>query len=82
MTPQRLVNLEVNDSGAWRRVTSFALNDFEDGDLELRASHLLSLSSNPKLKARLIIPGDIAPLLSWTRDTGWTPWRAPTEPLR
>ncbi len=26
-----VVHLEVNDSGAWRRVTSFARDDFEKG---------------------------------------------------
>lgn len=71
---QRLVNLEVNDSGAWRRVTSFDLDTFEDGDLEHCAHHLLALSANSKLKARLIIPGDTAPLVIWNHEHGWEEW--------
>lgn len=68
---QRIVNLEVNDAGAWRRVSTFDLDTFEDGDLEHCAASLLDLSSNEKIKARLIIPGDFAPLTTWTKLEGW-----------
>ncbi len=71
----RIVNLEVNDSGAWRRVTSFDLDTFEEGDLEHCAHHLLQLSSNKNLKARIIMPGDLAPLLRWSAKDGWAEWR-------
>lgn len=70
----RIVNLDVNDAGAWRRVTSFDLDTFNDGDLEWRAEQLLQLSSNDKLKARVIMPGDTAPLVTWTREHGWREW--------
>lgn len=72
---QRIINLEVNEAGAWKRVTSFDLDTFEDGDLEHCAHHLLELSSNKKLKARLIAPGDTAPLMNWTHELGWEEWR-------
>jgi hypothetical protein len=74
-TEPRLVYLDVNDSGGWRRVTSFNLNDFEDGDLELHAQQLLEMSSNPRLKARIIIQGGLAmPLVTWDREDGWREW--------
>lgn len=76
MSTERIVHLDVNDSGAWRRVTSFDLNTFEDGDLEHCAHHLLDLSSNKKLKARLIASGDTAPLMNWTHERGWREWRS------
>lgn len=73
---ERIINLEVKDAGAWRRVTSFDLDTFEDGDLEHCAHELLSLSSNKNLSARLIMPGDTAPLLIWQSfKTGWREWR-------
>ena len=76
----RLVHLEVNDSGGWRRVTSFDLDTFEDGDLELHAAHLLEMSSNPRLKARVIMAGSTsAPLVSWTRADGWREWAHPSQ---
>ena len=73
---QRIINLEVNDAGAWKRVTSFDLDTFEDGDLEHCAHGLLELSANKKLKARLIAPGDTAPMMTWTHAHGWEEWRA------
>lgn len=72
----RTVNLEVNDSGAWRRVTSFNLDAFEDGDLEYLVEQLLCESTSDKIKARLIIPGDVAPLVDWNKVSGWRVWRA------
>jgi hypothetical protein len=73
---ERIVHLEVNDSGAWRRVTSFNLDDFEDGDIELSAGQLLEMSSNPRLRARIIMPNDTAPLVTWSKAEGWREWRA------
>lgn len=75
----RIVHLEVNDNGCWRRVTSFDLDAFEEGDLEVCAEHLLQLSTNARLKARIIIPGDTAPLVTWTREHGWREWAHPGE---
>lgn len=73
----RIVNLDVNESGAWKRVTSFDLDYFEDGELEHCADALLRLSSNPKLKARIIAPGEVAPLMTWSNDDPvWREWRA------
>lgn len=71
----RIVNLEVNDSGSWRRVTSFDIDWLQDGDLEHCADALLGLSSNQKLKARIIAPGDVAPLLVWKHGDTWREWR-------
>lgn len=72
---ERIVNLDVNDNGSWRRVASFDLDTFEDGDLEHCAHGLFELSSNKKIKARLITPGDTAPLLTWTHAHGWREWK-------
>jgi hypothetical protein len=74
-TPARTVNLDVKDGGAWRRVTSFDIDQFADGDLEHAAEALLSLSDCEKIKARIITPGETAPLLTWSRAEGWREWR-------
>lgn len=74
---QKIISLELNESGSWRRVTSFDLADFEDGALEHAAEQLLQMSSSAKIKARLIIPGDTAPLTTWTRVEGWREWGQP-----
>lgn len=76
MMIQRINNLEINDAGAWKRVTSFDLDTFEDGDLEHYSHGLFGLSANKKLKARLIAPGETAPLVTWTHEYGWEEWRA------
>jgi len=73
---KRIVNLDINTSGAWRRVCSFDLDTFQDGDLEHCAHSLLELSSCHKLKARLISPEDTAPLMTWSKEEGWLEWRA------
>jgi len=72
---QRLVNLDVKETGAWKRVASFDLDTFEDGDLEHCANSLLELTANKNLKARLIMPTDTAPLLLWSHGDGWKEWR-------
>lgn len=72
MAEPRRVCLDINDSGAWRRVTSFDLNTFNDGDLTHYASALLQLSSSPKLRARIIPLSDTtAPLMTWSKTDGW-----------
>lgn len=76
---KRIVHLEVNDSGGWRRVTSFDLDTFEEGDLEVCAEHLLQLSAHEHLKARIIVPGDTAPLVTWSRETSWREWVHPSQ---
>lgn len=73
----RIVHLDVNESGGWRRVASFDLDQFEDGALEQAAQALLELSNNQKIKGRIIAPGDTAPLVLWTRTDGWREWRTP-----
>lgn len=80
-TDKRLVNLDVNDSGGWRRVTSFDIDTFEDGELEHAAEKLLEMTSNQRLKARIIPAGDplAVPLLTWTRDDGWREWVHPCD---
>ena len=72
---QLIINLEVNYAGAWKHVTSFDLDTFEYGDLEHCAHGLLELSANEKLKARLIAPGETAPLMTWSHAHGWEEWR-------
>jgi len=72
----RTVNLDINDSGSWRRVTSFDLDALGEGHLEYLVEELLRESTNDKIKARLIIPGDVAPLVDWTKSDGWRVWGA------
>lgn len=78
-TDRRIVHLEVNDSGGWRRITSFEVEAWEEGDLETCAQHLLEMSTNPRLKARVIIPGDSAPLVTWSMKDGWREWAHPAD---
>lgn len=40
---------------------------------------LLRYSDSKRLKARLIIPGDTAPLMMWTAADGWRDWVHPAE---
>lgn len=73
-TPTATVHLEVNDSGAWRRVCSFDARWFKAGDLETCAQHLLEMGTNQRLRARVIAPGCTAPISVWTREQGWRDW--------
>jgi hypothetical protein len=70
----RIVNLEVNEKGAWRRVTSFDLDKLMDGDLEYLTDALFSMSNNDKLAARIIAPGEVAPLMTWKHGDTWREW--------
>lgn len=58
-------------------MASFNLDDFNDGDLEHNAEALLSMSANPKLKARIVMPEETAPLVTWNKTDGWREWRIP-----
>jgi len=40
------------------------------------ADYLLRLSDSPRIRARIIAPGDTAPLMTWTASDGWKEWRA------
>lgn len=71
---ERVINLEVNEKGSWRRVCSFDMAWFDDGDVEHCADSLLELSANKNLTARLIVPGDTAPLMLWKHGDGWREW--------
>lgn len=71
-TQKKIVKLQVNTTGAWRNVFDF---DCEDEDAVLcAAAELFQWCKNAKL--RCIIPGDTAPLMQWTWQTGWREWRA------
>ena len=72
MATQKSVKLQVNPTGAWRNVLDF---DCEDEDaVRHAAAELFQWCKGAKL--RCIIPGDTAPLMQWTYDTGWVAWRA------
>ena len=73
----RLLNLEVNTSGAWKRVTESDLDQFEGDSLREQIAQLLGMSTYERITARLVIPGDTAPLWIWNKTTGWAEWRGP-----
>lgn len=69
-----VLHLEVNDSGWWKRAMRFSRDDVALGDVLYDSEQLFRASSNPKLRLRIIAPGTTAPLMTWTRDRGWTDW--------
>jgi hypothetical protein len=71
----RIVNLDVKEGGAWKRVTSFDLDTLMDGDLEYLTDALFRLSNNDKLALRIIAPGEVAPLMMWKHGDTWREWR-------
>lgn len=74
------VHLEVNDSGGWRRVMSFDAQHDDDADTVMHlADQLLRWGDNPRQRARIIIPCDTAPLMTWCRRDGWREWQHPAE---
>ena len=68
------LHLEVNDAGGWRRVMSFERLDIVVENVMLDAGQLLSAADNERIRARIIAPGTMAPLMTWTRDRGWNDW--------
>ena len=70
------LHLEVNDAGGWRRVMSFANLTGTLREVMHAADYLLRLSDSERIRARIIAPGDTAPLMTWTADGGWKEWRA------
>ena len=71
-----ILHLEVNRAGLWRRVMSFANDATTLDNVQLRAAYLLMESDSPRIRARIIAPGDTAPLMTWTAADGWKEWRA------
>lgn len=71
-----ILHLEVNRAGWWRRVMSFANDATTLDNVQLRAAYLLMESDSPRIRARIIAPGDTAPLMTWTAADGWKEWRA------
>ncbi len=70
------LHLEVNDAGGWRRVMSFADGVVTRRAVMSNAEYLLECSDSPRIRARIIAPGDTAPLVTWTAADGWKEWRA------
>jgi hypothetical protein len=69
----KLVKLQVNTSGAWRDVMTF--NVVLDAMVMHAAPRLFSLAQyGSRVKLRVIIPGDTAPLVDWNADQGWREW--------
>jgi hypothetical protein len=64
---KRPVKLQVNTTGAWRNVLDFDVND--GGPVMSAAAGLFSLV--PQATLRIIIPGEVAPLMYWAREKGW-----------
>jgi hypothetical protein len=73
----RPINLDINNSGAWKRVASYDLDHIKDLDLMTAIDGLLGAAEEKKLSARLIAPGDTAPLVTWTMGKGWEEWGQP-----
>lgn len=67
----RIVNLDVNDSGSWRRVSSFDLDEADGDQLQQASDALLRQSNYRKLRARIVAAGDTGALMYWTREQGW-----------
>ena len=64
--------LEVNDSGGWRRVMAFDGSDRVN--VQGISGMLLQLAYSPRVRARIIVPGVTAPLMTWTSKDGWREW--------
>lgn len=71
-----ILHLEANDSGGWRRVMSFADSFEQRVAVKHFAEGLLERSDSPRIRARIIAPGDTAPLMTWTASDGWKEWRS------
>lgn len=67
----RIVNLDVNDSGSWRRVSSFDLDEADGDQLQQASDALLRQSNYRKLRARIVAAGETGALMHWTREQGW-----------
>ncbi len=66
------LKLQVNTTGAWRAVLDF---DCADWDHVLHAAaELFGWSDAAQTSLRVIIPGDTAPLMTWTKEHGWREW--------
>lgn len=69
----KLVKLQVNTSGAWRDVMMF--NVERDAQVMDLAPRLFLLAQyGDRVKLRVIIPGDTAPLVDWNLEQGWREW--------
>lgn len=74
----KTVHIEVNDAGGWRRVMSFDTAD--EAEVLHQAGELLQWATNrDRIKARVIIPGDTAPLMNWSYAEGWREWVSPAD---
>lgn len=67
---ERPVNLEINTSGAWRRLMGFdASNDARSDAIK---HHAASLASFANAKLRIVMAGQIPDVLQyWTAEKGW-----------
>lgn len=72
---ERIVLLQVNSAGSWRNVMRF-LVEAEAEVLPLAAQLFAQAYGAAGQSLRVIVPGDTAPLMNWTRERGWRPWRA------
>lgn len=69
----KLVKLQANTSGAWRDIMTFDVA--QDAQVINLASRLFALAQyGDRVKLRVIIPGDTAPLVYWSYDKGWREW--------
>lgn len=67
---ERLVHLDINTSGAWRRIMSFDASN--DARSEAIQRHAASLASFANARLRIVMAGTIADVLQyWTADKGW-----------
>ena len=70
---QKLVKLQVNTSGAWRDIMTFDVG--QDALVMDLAPRLFCLAQyGERVKLRVIIPGDTAPLVDWDHAQGWLAW--------
>ena len=70
---QKLVKLQINLSGTWRDIMTFDVG--QDALVMDLAPRLFCLAQyGERVKLRVIIPGDTAPLVVWSHAQGWLEW--------
>lgn len=70
--------LQINTRGSWRNVCEFDVSDGAATSHIMEAGAMLATYSIEKPKVRVVKDegGYAAPLMMWSPDAGWKPWRS------